>query len=137
MVDVTAIHTGSPSYARDELKAVSARQFAAQVACMVDVVDPNKLDPSPALVKRETAKFNKYSRLLHVAKRQTLEGRRRKEPVFAAFAVTDYGEVGPHSKDLLEWIVHQFKLKCERVGAEVCVVLSFFVLLTEHLVPHE
>ena len=93
-VDVTAIHTGSASYARAELKAVSARQFAAQVACMVDVLDPNKLDPSPALVKRETAKFNKYSRLLHVAKRQTLEGRRRKEPVFAAFAVTDYGEVG-------------------------------------------
>ena len=30
--------------------------------------------------------------------------------------MTDYGEVGPHSKDLLEWIVHQFKIKCEDEG---------------------
>ena len=40
--------------------------------------------------------------------------------------MTDYGEVGPHSKDLLEWIVHQFKIKCEDEGrrSDGCSVAS-------------
>ena len=93
---------------------------------MMDVLDPNKMDPSPALVERETEKFQKYARLLHVAGRQVKEAKRKQAPVFAAMAMTDYGEVGPKSTDLLEWIVVQFKLKAEAAGkrADGCTVLQ-------------
>lgn len=115
-VDVTATHTGSPSYADGEIKAVARRQMAACISSMMDVLDPNKMDPSPALVARETVKFQKYARLLHVASKQVTEGKRKKTPVFSAMAMTDYGEVGPKSAELLEWIVNQFQLKSESDG---------------------
>jgi len=38
--------------------------------------------------------------------------------------MTDYGEVGPKSAELLEWIVNQFQLKSESDGSGRMVVRS-------------
>jgi hypothetical protein len=114
--DVTAVHTGSESYRDKELKSLCARQIAAQVSESILVPDPFKLDPSPLLVDRTTAKISKYSRLVLVGKKQAREKKRKQEPRFAAIAVSDYGELAPMATDLMEWIVQQFRLKCEQAG---------------------
>jgi len=114
--DVTAVHTGAESYQDRELKSLVSRRIAAQVSESLVVPDPFKLDPSPLLVDRTAAKISKYSRLVHVGKKQATEKKRKQAPHFAAFAVSDYGEVAPMAADLLEWIVNQFRLKCEQAG---------------------
>ena len=75
-----------------------------------------KSDPSPALVERTTMKNAKYSRLLLVAKKQAAEKKRKQVPSFCTFAVSDYGEMSPAAVDLQEWLVNQFKIKCEQAG---------------------
>ena len=52
-----------------------------------------------------------------VAKKQAAEGKRRQAPTFSTFAVSNYGEIAPVALDLQEWIVHQFRVKCEKDGA--------------------
>ena len=115
-VDVTLVHTGAESYQDKELKSLCARQIAAQLSASLLVPDPFKLDPSPLLVQRTTAKLSKYSRLVLVAKKQTAEKKRKQVPQFTAFAMSDYGELAPSASDLLEWIVQQFRVKCEKIG---------------------
>lgn len=115
-VDVTLVHTSAESYQDKELKSLCARQIAAQVSTSLLVPDPFKLDPSPLLIERTTAKISKYSRLVLVAKKQAAEKKRKQVPQFAAFAMSDYGELAPMAADLLEWIVQQFRGNCERAG---------------------
>jgi len=107
--DVTAVHPGSASYRDRELNSLCARQIASQVSEAILVPDPFKLD-------RTQAKISKYSRLGLVGKKQATEKKRKQAPHFAAFAVSDYGELAPMAADLMEWIVHQFRLKCEQAG---------------------
>jgi hypothetical protein len=114
--DVTAVHPGSASYRDRELNSLCARQIAAQVSESILVPDPFKLDPSPLLVDRTAAKLSKYSRLVLVGKKQATEKKRKQAPHFAAFAVSDYGELAPMAADLMEWLVQQFRLKCEQAG---------------------
>jgi len=113
-VDVTLVHTGAESYQDKELKSLCVRQIAAQVSPSLLVPDPFKLDPSPLLVEKTTAKISKYSRLVLIAGKQTAEKKRKQVPQFATFAMSDYGEVAPMAADLLEWIVQQFRVKCEQ-----------------------
>jgi hypothetical protein len=42
------------------------------------------------------------------------------------FAVSDYGELAPTASDLQEWLVNQFRSKCEREGkpADGCKTLD-------------
>jgi hypothetical protein len=115
-VDVTAVHTGADSYKKKELKALANRQIAAQISANMAIPDPLKSDPSPALVERTTMKNAKYSRLLLVAKKQAAEKKRKQVPSFCTFAVSDYGEMSPAAVDLQEWLVNQFKIKCEQAG---------------------
>jgi hypothetical protein len=114
--DVTAVHTGAKSYQDKELKSLCTRQIAAHVSESILVPDPFKLDPSPLLVDRTAAKLSKYSRLVLVSKKQATEKKRKQAPHFAAFAVSDYGEIAPMAADLLEWCVRQFRLKTEQAG---------------------
>jgi hypothetical protein len=126
-VDVTAVHTGSASFQDKELKAVVDRQITAKLAATLCIPDPLKADtPSPILVERTTSKNEKYSRLVCVATKQAKEKRRKQAPSFFTFAVSDYGEISPVATDLLEWIVFQFRGKCEREGprADGCKVLD-------------
>ena len=51
-----------------------------------------------------------------VGKKQAREKKRKQAPHFAAIAVSDYGEVAPMAADLMEWLVQQFRLKCEQAG---------------------
>jgi hypothetical protein len=125
-IDVTVVHTGAESYQDKELKAIVSRQITSQLSSKLSVPDPLKADPSPTLVERTTAKNEKYARLLLVAKKQALEKKRKQAPTFSTFAVSDYGELAPVAADLQEWLVHQFRLNCERGGkrADGCKTLD-------------
>jgi hypothetical protein len=125
-VDVTAVHTGAETYQEKELKAVTTRRVAALVANKVSLPDPLANEHSPLLIERTTAKIEKYSRLLLVAKKQTAERLRKQTPVFATFAVSDYGEMAPDAAEFLEWLVCQYRVKCEREGkrADGCKTLD-------------
>ena len=115
-IDVTAVHTGAESYQDKELKAVSTRQVAGSLAANLSVPDPLRSDPSPLLLERTTAKNEKYARLLLVAQKQAREKKRAQAPVFLTFAVSDYGELAPVARELLDWIVNQYRIKLEREG---------------------
>ena len=115
-VDVTAVHTGAESYQDKELKFLAARQISVQVSESLVIPDPFKLDPSPLLIERTSAKISKYSRLVLVAKKQAAAKKRKQVPQFSAFAMSDYGELAPMAVDLMEWLVQQYRLKCEQAG---------------------
>ena len=51
-----------------------------------------------------------------VARKQAAEKKRKQAPRFMAIAVSDYGELAPMAADLCEWLVQQFRLKCEQEG---------------------
>ena len=114
--DVTAVHTAAESYQDKEIKNLCARHISAHVSDVFLGPDPFKLDPSPTLVERTNAKISKYSRLVHVGKKQAAEKKRKQTPRFAAIAVSDYGEVAPMAADLMEWLVQQFRVRCELAG---------------------
>ena len=40
-------------------------------------------------------------------------------PKFTAFAISDYGEIAPMAVDLMEWLVQQFRVKCEASAKRV------------------
>jgi hypothetical protein len=117
-IDATAVHTGAESYRSKELKALQDRQIAAQLASSLSLPDPLRAseNPSPILVERTTAKFEKYSKLLQVAKKQAAEKKRKQAPTFCTFAVSDYGELAPAAADLVEWLTNQFRSKLENEG---------------------
>jgi hypothetical protein len=114
--DVTSLHPGAESYREQEIKSLVKRQIAARVSDILVVPDPFKLDPSPTLIDRCAAKISKYSRLVQLGKKQAGQGKRGQAPRFAAIAVTDYGEISPMAAELLEWLVQQFRDKCEQEG---------------------
>jgi hypothetical protein len=70
------------TYQDKELKHLCARQIAAHVSDVFLGPDPIKLDPSPLLVERTNAKISKYSRLVHVGKKQFGEKKRKQAPKF-------------------------------------------------------
>ena len=42
--------------------------------------------------------------------------KKRQAARFAAVTVSDYGELAPMATDLMEWIVQQFRVKCNQAG---------------------
>jgi hypothetical protein len=112
-IDVTAVHTGAESYRDKEIKALTARQVTMRLASSLVLPDPFKSDPSPILMERCAAKTEKYSRLVLVAKKQTVEKKRSRAPSFCTFAVSDYGELSPSAADLVDWLVSLYRAKCE------------------------
>ena len=115
-VDVSAMHTSSPSYASAEIKAVGQTVNVANIAAAYELPDYLRAKPSPSLLKREAEKNHKYSRLITVAQKQTKEKKRLQTPTFSAFIVSDFGELSPVAQELLEWIVSTFAKKCEWEG---------------------
>src|SRR6185437_8584513 len=111
-IDVTAAHTGAETYRDKELKALAARKVGEGIATTLALPDPFKTEPSPTLLERCIVKTEKYSRLVHVARRQVLEQKRAVVPTFLAFAVSDYGELSPMARDLLDWLVSCYRSKC-------------------------
>ena len=115
-VDTTAVHTTCVSYQNKELTAIAKRNLSAAVSDLHRLPDALQFDPSPTLLDRESEKVEKYSRLLMVAKKQHMDGKRTSLPSFAPFVVSDFGELSPAAVDLQEWLVDQFKRKCIKRG---------------------
>jgi hypothetical protein len=125
-VDTTAVHTTCLSYQDKELKAIAKRNLSTAVSDLHRLPDALQFDPSPTLLDRETEKVEKYSRLIMVAKKQHIDGKRTSVPTFAPFVVSDFGELAPAAVDLQEWIVDQFRRKCIKHGtrADGCSTLE-------------
>ncbi len=69
--------------------------------------DCTTYDPSPTLLDREAEKVDKYSRLVMVARKQHMDGKRSSLPTFAPFVVSDFGELSPAAVDLQESVQAQ------------------------------
>ena len=95
---------------------MTKRRISGEIAEEMKVPDAVASTPSPTLLARELAKKEKYSRLVYVAKKQYLEGKRRAIPQFTPFVLADNGEMIPSSLTLQEWIVDAFRRKCQREG---------------------
>ena len=108
-VDATVVHTAAESYREREFKAVTASNISTATAASLASVDALKFQRSPTLMERTTAKQEKYSRLLWIAKKQAQQKKRKQSPSFAAFSVSDYGELSPTAQELLDWLVDQYR----------------------------
>ncbi len=115
-VDVSVVHTTSPSYISGELKSIAKRKLCADAAQLHLMPDALQNQASPVMLQREIAKIHKYSRLVTVAKKQKSDGTRETIPTFAPFIVSDCGELAPKAYDVQEWIVSQYRLKCCKEG---------------------
>ena len=115
-VDTTVVHTVAESYREREFKSVLARNVSTSTASSLSAIDALKFQASPILMERTVAKVEKYSRLLWIAKKQTQQKKRQQAPLFAAFSVSDFGELSPAATELLEWLVDQHRHLCERMG---------------------
>ena len=98
-----------------EFKSVLARNVSTSTASSLSAIDALKFQASPILMERTVAKVEKYSRLLWIAKKQTQQ-KKRQAPLFAAFSVSDFGELSPAATELLDWLVDQHRHLCERMG---------------------
>ena len=114
-VDTTGVHTTCLTYQTKELKAVAKRNLSTAAANSNSLPDALQYDPSPTLLDREAKKVEKYSRLVLMAKKQHMDGKRSSLPSFVPFVVSDFGELSP--ADLQERIVEQFRRKCVKQGA--------------------
>jgi hypothetical protein len=112
-IDVTSVNPVAISYSQQEYTNLLDQQRAESIAESIGYKSPFS-NPSPTLVAREAEKREKYSRLLQVANKQTYDGKRRRRPDFAPFAMTTLGALGPDAFILFDWIVLQFKSKCKR-----------------------
>jgi hypothetical protein len=112
-VDTT---TASESYREREFKSVLARNVSTSTTNSLSAIDAPKFQASPILMERTVAKVEKYSRLLWIAKKQTQQKKRKQSPLFAAFSVSDYGELSPAASELVDWLVDQHRHSCEKMG---------------------
>ncbi len=125
-VDVSVVHTTSPSYISGELKSIAKRKLCSDAAQLHLLPDALQNQASPVMLQREITKIHKYSRLVTVAKKQKSDGTRSSIPTFAPFVVSDCGELGPKAFDVQEWIVSQYRLKCCKEGrrADGCTTVD-------------
>ena len=99
------MHTVAESYREREFESVLARNVSTSTASSLSAIDALKFQASPILMERTVAKVEKYSRLLWIAKKQTQQKKRQQAPLFAAFSVSDFGELSPAATELLDWLV--------------------------------
>ena len=123
-IDVSAMHTASPSYAAVEIKSVGQKINVNNIVAAYALPDYLRAKPSPSLLKREAEKKHKYSRLITVAQKQAKEKKRLQAPTFSAFIVSDFGDLSPKAQELQEWIVSAYARKCSSEGqrADGCTV---------------
>ena len=113
-VDATVVHTACESYREREFKAVMARNVSAATALALGTPDVLKFQKSPVLLERVTAKNEKYSRLLWIAKKQTQQKKEETSPVVT---VSDFGELSPPAITLLDWMVDKCRSMAEKAGS--------------------
>ena len=115
-VDVTVAHTSCVSYRHAEMKEINDRQMSTTVRKIHMIPDMYEFRPSPTLLSREADKMDKYGRMVIIATKQQLDGKRSTLPVFVPFVVSDFGELAPQAIVLQEWIVGQYRRKCVNQG---------------------
>ena len=104
---------------KKELKAITKRNLSAAVAEDQRFPDVLLQDPSPTVLDREKQKTEKYSRLILMASKQFVDGKRSSRPAFAPFVVSDLGELGPNAIELQEWIVSSADASLSRQAGEM------------------
>ena len=108
LVDGTIIH----SLAKSHRAAEGKRTWERLLSDMKTV----KEKPAAAIDKARATKFRTYNPLLYVIKKQVVDKRRRKEPVFTPVVVTSFGELGPGCTMVQEWLAMRLKAHLTRVG---------------------
>ena len=72
--------------------------------------------PAAAVDRARKNKYKTYNPLLYVIKKQVIDGRRRKEPVFTPATITTFGELGPGCVVVQEWLARRFKAATQAMG---------------------
>ena len=116
-VDASVAHPTCASYRVKELKEIAKRRLTAAVTEMHMLPQAWTQEPGPTLLDCEAKKKAKYGRLVMIAARQHLDGKRTSVPVFNPFVVSDFGEFAPAALELQEWLVNQYRRKCVKLGA--------------------
>ena len=101
LVDCTIIHSLSRAYARAEAKRTMERLDSTFLEVR------NK--PAAAIDTARRRKEQSYIPFIYVLKKQVMDGRRHKEPVFTPMAVTSFGEPGPGCAVVQERLVIRLK----------------------------
>ena len=101
LVDCTIIHPLSRSHARAETKRTLERLDSTVLEVR------NK--PAAAINTAKRKKEQAYIPFIYVLKKQVMDGRRHKEPVFTPMAVTSFGELGPGCAVVQEWLAMRLK----------------------------
>ena len=101
LVDCTIIHSLSRAHARAESKRTLERLDSTVLEVR------NK--PAAAIDTARRRKEQAYIPLIYVLKKQLMDGRRLKDPVFTPMAVTSFGELGPGCAVVQEWLAMRLK----------------------------
>ena len=109
LVDCTIIHSLSKAHARAEAKRTLERLDST----VLEVRDK----PAAAIDTARRRKEQAYIPLIYVLKKQLLDGRRLKEPVFTPMAVTSFGELGPGCAVVQEWLAMRLKAHHTAAGS--------------------
>ena len=100
LVDCSITHSLSKSHRRAEAKRTWER--------LLTTVKSVKVKPAAA-VEARSVKYQTYSPLLYVMKKQVIDGRRRREPQFTPAVATSFGELGPGCTVVQEWLAMRYK----------------------------
>ena len=72
--------------------------------------------PAAAVDNARKGKYQTYNPLLYVIKKQVIDGRRFKEPVFTPATITTFGELGPGCVVVQEWLAMRHKADLRAQG---------------------
>ena len=108
LVDGTIVHSLAKSHRRAEAKRTWER--------LLSEVKAVKDKPAAAIETAEQRKRSTYTPLLYIIKKQVLDGRRMREPVYATAAVTSFGELGPGCTKVQEWLATRYKAHLLTLG---------------------
>ena len=108
LVDGTIVH----SLGKSHRQAEAARTWERLLSDVKAVRDK----PAAAIETARAKKYQTYNPLLYVMRKQVLDGRRRKVPIFTPAAVTTFGELGPGCTVVQEWLAMRLKAHLTPLG---------------------
>jgi hypothetical protein len=109
LVDTTCTHPMSKTNRPKETKRTWER--------LLSEVKSVKELPAAAIETARAKKYQTYNPLLYVIKKQVLDGRRQKEPIFTPAVLTTAGERGPGNTVIQEWLAMRYKASLEATEA--------------------
>ena len=91
--------------AKSQIKAEAKRTWERLTSTIVEVQDK----PAAAIEKARQKKTDSYLPLMYVIKKQVLNKRRHKAPVFTPAALISFGELGQGCALIQEWLAMRLK----------------------------